>query len=151
MKPIDYELIAHIRSDARMPIPAIAKATGIPSSTIYEKMKRQFKGVFKKHIALLNFNELGYHSVVHFAISCRESDRQELKSFLMEHPRINSLHRVNFGWDFLAEGIFKDLGEAEDFKTLLRGRFSPRQMECFSVVEELKKESFLTSAKHINE
>jgi DNA-binding Lrp family transcriptional regulator len=151
VKPIDYEIIAHIRNDTRRPIPAIAKATGVPPSTIYEKMRRQYKDVFKKHIALLNFHELGYHSVVHFAISCRENDRQELRSFLMEHPRINSLHRVNFGWDFLAEGIFKDLGEAEDFKTLLKARFCPRQLECFSVVEELKKESFLTSAKHINE
>jgi len=151
MKSIDHEIISHLRMDARKPIPVISKEVGAPSSTIYEKIKRQYKGLFKRHVTLVNFQNLGYHTIVHFAISCKEGDRLELKRYLLDEPRINTLHRVNFGWDYLAEGIFKNFAEAEDFKTLLRGKFSPKTLECFNVVEELKKEQFLTKPEHFED
>ncbi|MBW2988117.1 hypothetical protein DRJ48_02240 [Candidatus Woesearchaeota archaeon] len=149
LKGVDYEIIAHLRKDARKPVPLISKDVGIPCSTIYEKIKRQYRGIFKRHTTLLNFHELGYHSTVHFAISCKNGTREELRRFLMEHPNINTLHRVNFGWDFVAEAVFHNLGEAEDFKQLLVERFNPTHIESFNVVEELKRESFLTHPSHV--
>ena len=150
MKAIDFEILAHIRRDAGKPVPKISKETGIPNSTIYEKINRQFRHIVKRRAALVDFSKLGFHSIVMFAISCREGTREEVRQFLIEHPRINTLHRINFGWDFLAEGIFRNLGEAEDFKAHLKEAFSPSAIEGFSVVEELKREQFLTSAEHVN-
>jgi DNA-binding Lrp family transcriptional regulator len=149
MKEIDYKILAHIRNDAGKPVPKISKETGIPNSTIYEKVNRQFKKLVKRRTALLDFSNLGFHSIVHFALRCREGNKDEVRKFLIEHPRINSLHRVNFGWDFLAEGIFRNIGEAEDFRLEIEQKFSPYAMERFSVVEELKREQFLTDSKHI--
>ena len=151
MKQVDHRIIAQFRRDSRKPVPLISKEEGVPPSTIYEKIKRQYKGFFKAHISLVDFHAFGFHTIVHFAISCRETDKQELRRFLQEAPRINTLRRVNYGWDFLAEGIFRNLAEAEDFKSLIKGRFNPKMLECFNEVEELKKESFLTKPEHFED
>ena len=151
MKEVDYKIIAHLRRAARKPIPLISKDVGIPSSTIYEKIKRQYKGVFKKHITLVNFQDLGYHTIMHFAINCKEGYGLELGKYLLEHPRINTLHRISFGWDYLAEGIFRNLAEAEDFKALIKEKFNPKIIECFNVIEELKKEEFLSKPEHFHD
>ncbi len=151
MKPIDYKILSHLRKNAIKPIPRIAKETGVPPSTIYEKIKRQYTEIIKKHITLLDFHALNFHTIVHFAISCNDGEKLEIKNYLLAHPRINSLHRINFGWDYLAEGVFRNFAEAEDFKTLIKKRFSPRMLECFNVVEELKKEEFLSQPEHFLE
>lgn len=148
MKKNDYNIIAVMRDNARKSIPLLSRELGIPASTVYEKIKKQYKGLFKKYITLVNFQKLGYHTIINFAISCTENTREELTNYLIENSRINTLHRLNFGWDILAEGIFRNFAEAEDFKMLIKKRFKPIKLECFNVVEELKKEEFLTRLEH---
>jgi len=148
MKPVDHRIIAQLRKNARKPIPKISKEEAVPPSTIYEKLKRQYKGLFKGYITLMNFQNLGYNTIMHFAISCNETNKADVKKYLLEHPRINTLYRLSFDWDYLAEGIFKNLEEAEDFKTITLDRFNPIKLECFNMVAELKKEEFLSKPEH---
>ena len=68
----------------------------------------------------------------------------------MEHPNVNSLSKVDFGSDFLAEVVFKNSGEVRNFVERLEKDFDVNNTQVFSVIEELKKEEFLTKPEHLN-
>ncbi len=149
MKPADAKILSFLRRDARTRVPSIASTLSIPQSTVYEKLKKKLSRYIKKHVAILEFHKLGYHALVYITISCQYNHKKELQRYLTKHPNVNTLHKLNFGWDFIAECIFKDYAMVEDFKQELSQRFNTMQIETFNVVEELKKEAFLTEPEHI--
>ena len=144
----DIKILCHLRTNARKKITEIAGETGICATTIYDRVRGHEKKLFRKYVALLDFSKLGFYSTTNFAIRCSERDRERLAKFLMEHPSINSLHRVNSGYDFLAEGVFRDIKESTKFAELLKKDYQIEAMHLFNVIEELKKEELLSKPEH---
>ena len=100
----DLEVISHLRNNARKKITEISRDMKIPVTTLYDKIRaHEKKGIMKKHITLLDFNKLGYYSRAVLAITVGVEKREQLKKYLMGHPRINSLYRVDAGHDFVFE------------------------------------------------
>ena len=82
------------------------------------------------------------------AIKVERNSKEELQNFLMKHPNVNSLSKINFGSDFLAEVVFKSIADVENFVEGLERNYSISQIQIFSIIEELKKEEFLTKPEH---
>lgn len=145
----DAEIILQLRNNARKRITSIARETNIPATTIYDKVRgHEKKGMIKKHAALLDFSKFGYPARAHFAVRVKKDSRKELQEFLLGKPNINSLYRVNYGYDFLFEAVFKDLPDIEAFSEALEQNFDIEELKRFHVIEELKKEEFLTKPEH---
>ncbi|MBI2129097.1 Lrp/AsnC family transcriptional regulator [Candidatus Woesearchaeota archaeon] len=145
----DVEILSHLRNNARKRITSIARETNIPATTIYDKVRiHEKKGLVKKSIALLDFSKLGYLTNAHFAVRAKRDSRKNLQEFLMSQPNINSLYKVDYGFDFLFEAVFKDLADAESFAEKLEENFDVEEIKKFHVIEELKKEEFLSKPEH---
>ncbi len=138
----DQQIIAHLRSNARKKVTEIAEETNIPATTIYDKMEEfQKTKIIKKHVCLLDFAKLGYPVTMYIAWKVDKDDKEMLQEHLLSRG-MNSVYKVNFGYDFLVEGIFESLKEAEEFVEDVEKMFHIKERKILNIVEELRKEVF---------
>jgi len=138
-------VFAYLRQNARLKLSKISRKTGIAISTIHDQLKAQKDNLIKKYTTLLDFEKLGYNAKLSFAISVSPDDKQKLRDFLLKNHKINSLYAINNGFDFLAEGIFKQIREAEQFVEKIEQEFEIKDKEVHYIVDELKQETFLSN------
>ena len=140
----DVEILSHLRQDARKKVTDLSRKVHLPPTTVYGKMKsHEKKGFVKRHVALLDFSKLGYSTTALVAFKVENNKREEFQKFISEHTNINSLYRINFGHDFLAEFIFEDMSKLQEFIDCVEMMFHLQDTKVFSVIDELKKEVFL--------
>ncbi|MBN1274694.1 Lrp/AsnC family transcriptional regulator [Candidatus Woesearchaeota archaeon] len=142
MRPKDLLLISHLRANARTPMTKISKRTKIPVSTIFDKLKEYDQGLIKKHTCLLDFRTLGYDVKAHLLFKLPKEQREPFLSFLKAHQAINNVFRVNNGYDYLIEAVFKNLSELNEFYEATDAYRVEDRQEYF-VLEDLAREQFM--------
>lgn len=140
-------IIAELRKNSRQSLAEIARKTNIPISTIFDKLIKLNKIIIEKNVSLFNFDKVGYNVRVNFIIKCNK--KKELKNFLLNKPNVNSAHGINNGANFLIECFFKSFSELELFKEELAD-FGIEDLKEHHIVEEIKKEEFLTKEVHLS-
>ena len=136
-------LMGHFRNNARESLTKLSKMTRIPVSTIFDKLK-EFEGdVINKHTALVDFKKLGFDIKVHMMFKVNKENRDEFQRFLLNNHRINSVFRINNGYDYLIEAIFRDMKELQEFGESI-DIFKVEQKQDFFVLEDIKREDFLS-------
>ncbi len=143
MNPKDLKIIAHLRKDARIPLTRLSRKTNIPVSTIFDRLKAKEEDVIVKHTTLLDFSKLGYHTRANIAVRVEREDKDSLKEHLLKNPSVNSVCRINNGYDFMIEGVFKQIKDMEEFLDNLENRFKIVDKKTFFIIEDLKKEEFM--------
>ena len=143
LKQKEIELLGHFRSNARATLTEMSKATRIPVSTIFDKLRQYEDGlIIKKHTTLLDFRKLGYDIKIQLLVMVDKGQREGLQRFLAIHPKVNTVFRVNNGYDFLIEAIFRDMNELDEFTRKL-DEHGIREKKEFFVMEEIKREEFM--------
>lgn len=140
----DWLILAYLRQNARMKLTTMSRHTRLPVSTIFDRLAYYKGNVVKKHIAVINFASLGYYTRAHVMLKANKKGKEKLKEFLLKHSHVNSLYRINNGFDFLLECIFKNINEMEEFLDTIEDEFSVRAKEVYYVVEDIKREMFLS-------
>ena len=147
-RPRDLLIVSHLRQDARITLTRMSRETRIPVSTIFDKI-RGYKetGLIKKNTAIVSFERFGYSTKALIFFSAHREDRGKLAGILQNSPNVNSLLRINSGWDFVAEVIFPNYKEIEDFIESIEGKVGLKDKKVSYIIEELKKEEFLSNPK----
>jgi len=144
MNKKDMIIISQLRNDARISLTNLSKKTSIPVTTIFDSIKANKKNnIIKKFTSLINFPELGYKTRANIAFKVESSSKEELRDYLLKHQSINSLSRINNGYDFMIEGVFKEIIDMENFLDEVESRFQIQDKKSFFIVEDLKKEAFM--------
>lgn len=147
LKPSDMKLIAELRQDARQTLTEISKKTKIPISTLYDKLKLQEKEVITKHTTILDFNKLGYNCRANVMLKAGREDKEALCSYLKAHASVNNLFKVNNGYDFLAEFVFPNVKEMEEFMEELEQKFKLEARQTNYIIDEMAREKFLATER----
>lgn len=137
-------VIAHLRRNARAKLTYISKQTGLPVSTIFEYIKRNDEGIVRRTTSLVDFAKLGFGTRAHIILQASVEGRQALLEFLMKHKNVNSLYKINNGYDYLAEGVFKSIGALEEFLEKLSVQFRVKRKEVYHIIDDIKREEFLS-------
>lgn len=145
MKKTDLLIISSLRQNAREKLTEMSKKTRIPVSTIFDRIKLHEGGVIRKHTALVDFGKLGYNTRANIILKVNKDDREAIKDFLMKNSSINSAFKINNGYDFLIEAVFANIKEVEDFTDLLEEKFNIKSKQVFYIIDDLKKEEFLSN------
>jgi DNA-binding Lrp family transcriptional regulator len=66
-----------------------------------------------------------------------------VKNFLLKEFNVNSVYKINSGYDFMIEGIFKHVKDMEDFIEKLDERFKLIEKQVYYVIEDIKREGFM--------
>jgi DNA-binding Lrp family transcriptional regulator len=144
IKKKDVELLAQLRSAGRKKVTEISRELGIPPTTLYDRLSVLESSVGLRHTALVDFNRLGYLRTVHMGFKVGTDDRDAFESHIAKHPALNSLYRVNHGFDFLAHLVFRDANDMKEFLETVQRGFDIREVQIFEVIDEVAKERFLT-------
>lgn len=145
MNQKDLKIIAYLRQDARMPLTKMSRKTHIPVSTIFDRLKINENNIIVKHTSLLNFDKLGYNTRANITLKVDREDKEALKEFLVKSPSVNSVYKINNGFDFMIEGIFKQIKDMEEFIEDMEQKFKITDKKSFFIIEDLKREAFMSS------
>jgi len=141
----DQKIIACLRQNARMPLTIMSRKIRVPVSTIFDRLKMNENEVVQKHTCLLDFPKLGYFARANIALKVERDDKEILKEHLVKHHSINSVYKINNGFDFMVEGVFKQVKDMEDFLDSLEQRFKIVDKKSFFIIDDLKRESFMSN------
>jgi DNA-binding Lrp family transcriptional regulator len=147
MKQSDLLIISNLRVNARETLTSMSRKTRIPVSTIFDKLKENMNGIIKKPTVLIDFHKLGYPTVSTILLKVNKENREQLKDYLIKSFNVNSIYKVNNGYDFIVEVIFKNMQEQEYFIEKLEENYNIIDLKTFFIIEELKKEDFLSNLK----
>ena len=150
LKTKDLKIIAHLREDSRMSLTTMSRKTNIPVSTIFDRLKANEDDLIIKHTTLINFEKLGFHTRANILIKVDRENRLNLKDYLTKHKNVNSVFRINNNFDYMFEAIFKNIKELEDFLENIDVKFNIQNKEVFYIIEDIKKESFLSEPYFID-
>jgi DNA-binding Lrp family transcriptional regulator len=142
----DFIVLSHFRNDARCRLTTMSRKTGIPVSTLFDKLQGYEGTIVRKMSSILNFEALGFRTRANILI---RSNNTMLHSHLTTHPAVNSLFQVTNGYDYLAEAVFRDLRALQQFIGELEKKYRAKT-EVYYVVEDLKRESFLEDASLVD-
>lgn len=144
LKDQDLQLLTSLRRNAREKLTDISRRTQIPVSTLHDKLKGLLGGMVRKHTTLLNYERLGYGCHAHLLLCAPKEQKQALREFLEKHPNVNSAFKINNGWTYLVDGVFLTLDALDQFLDVLESRFDVTQHQVHYIIDEIKRESFLT-------
>lgn len=147
MKQSDLLIISNLRINARESLTSMSKKTRIPVSTIFDKLRENINGVIKRPTILIDFQKLGYPTVSTILIKVNKDHRDILREHLKKSFNVNSVYKVNNGYDFIVEVVFKNMQEQESFIEKLEESFNILDLKTFFIIEELKKEEFFSNPK----
>ena len=141
----DNLILSYLRQDARVSLTNMSRKTSIPISTLYERLKAYKKNYIKKNTAILNFDNLGYGARAKVLLKVSKKQKEDSREFLVKCQHINELVKVNNGYDFFVEFVFQNMKELEGYLEGLGNRFDIDDEKVFYIVDELKKECFMSN------
>jgi DNA-binding Lrp family transcriptional regulator len=122
---IDRKILVELRNNSRESAAMYAKRTGIPKSTVHDRLQKLSKSV--RCVPILHLPAVGYCITVCFFAPYSES--------LAQFPCVNTAQRVAPNLLYL-ECVFSSMKELESFKQ------EHRLAKSFMVIDVLKKEGF---------
>lgn len=145
----DLILLSYLRNNARESLTKISKKTGIPISTIFDRLKTYEKDFIKNHTTLIDFSRIGYSAKANIMIKVAKERRDLVKEHLNKNQKVNSAYKINNGYDFFVEGIFRNIKEVQDFIENLEEEFNIEDSQVYFIIDEIKKEKFLSDTQLI--
>lgn len=142
--------MAELRSDARQKLTTMSRKIHLPISTIYDRIRYHQGKYIYKHSTLLNFEELGFQTRAHILFRVQKEDKEAFAETLQHSPWLNSIYKVNNGYDFLAECIFRNINELENFIEELEHKHKIKAREIFYIVKDLQREAFMSNPQSID-
>ncbi len=146
----ELRLLGYFRRNARLALTKISKQTGIPVSTIFDKLRKYEGDIIQRHVALLDFQKMGYTTRANVFVKTTPNNRIALANFLKLHPNVNAAYRVNNGFDYLVEAVFRNIQEHEEFLETLELEQGVTAKEVYFVIGEVSREHFMSEPNPIN-
>jgi DNA-binding Lrp family transcriptional regulator len=144
MNDKDIMILANLRSNARETLTSISQKTRVPISTIFDKLKTLEKDIITKHTTIIDFAKLGYSTRATITMRVDKSDKEQMRDFLEKHQNINTIYKINNGFDFLIETVFRNIRELEEFLEMLESRYKLKGLQVYYIIEDIKREAFLS-------
>jgi len=148
IKKKELILLSCLRQNSRETLTNISKKTHIPISTIFDKLKEYEKSFIDKHTTLIDFKKLGYDIRIHIMLKIERDQRQEFEKFIVKSASVNNVYRINNGFDYFIEGIFKNIDDFQRFADKIEN-YGIKEITEHFVIDELKRENFMSDSEFI--
>lgn len=145
----ELQILSSLRANARESLTKMSRRTGIPVSTIYERLKQFEESRIRKHTCLIDFPSIGYDLRIAVLLSCKSDKKDSVRSFVSTHHHVNNVLRVNNGFDFLVEAVFENMAQVQTFLDKL-DTVGVRIRKELYVLDEIVREGFLSSKEHLD-
>jgi len=140
-------MVSNLRNNCRATLTQMSKKTNIPISTLFEMLRRTDK--IKKHTCIPDFSKLGYAVKALMMVKVDVNERGEFKEFALAHPNLNSFFKINNGFDYCLEMVYRGLHELEIFSDQMERKFTIKGKQIHYIIEDIAREEFLSDPKKI--
>jgi len=137
-----------LRKDGRQPLTEISKKIGMPVSTIFDRLKANRYSLINRFTCLIDFRKIGFNCRVQVVFRIKKDDKMQMQEYLLKHANVNSVYKINNGYDFLVEGIFKEIKEVDEFLERIDEKFKVLEKRVYYIIEDVARESFMTDSIH---
>ena len=146
----DLRILNFLRKNARQTLTNMSRETGVPISTVFDKLKKlENLGIVKRHTSLFDMEKIGYSTHAFVFLKCDDKQNEHLEKCLTENPNINNIARVNGQWDLLFEGFYRDIRDLEVFIEALINDFKGVELSIHHALKDIKREGFLIGDKRL--
>ncbi len=139
-------VLKHLRKNSREKLTSMSRKTGIPISTLFDNLKDLEKEAIDKFTILLNFSTLGFETRAQVFLKVPHGQKDEIKEHLEKHEDVNSLYKINNGWNFIVETVHRSINDLDCFVENLEKRFLIEAKEIHYIIDEIVREKFLVEA-----
>ena len=139
MKERELQVIRYLRNNARETLTRLSRKTGVPISTLFDRLKDLRSGLITRHTCLIDYSKLGYDLRVHILVKVPKG-RSDFEEYITQHFLVNSVFRINNGYDYLLEAVFRNMRECTEFLQGLE-RFALKERKEYYVLEDLRREA----------
>ena len=146
MDKTNKQLLIQLRKNGRAKLSVIHRATKIPVTTVFERLKKFTSEYVDKYAVLLDWQKAGFGIRVVGVVKAN-NHKTKVQDFLLENKNINSLSRINNNFNFLFEAIFSTIKELEDFNEELCS--IKAKTKIFFIVETIREEFLFTKKEHL--
>ncbi len=144
MEKKDLQILSMLRSNGRMTLTEMSRRSNIPVSTIYDRLNYFRGSIIKRHVSLIDFAKLGFVVKTHIMFCIDKTQKDDFSAYMVRNVNVNSLYRINNGFDFIAEVLCRDINGLEQFLDSLCEKFKIKDKKTFFIIDEPKKEAFLS-------
>jgi len=141
-------ILTHLRNNSRKSLAKIGREINMPISTVFDKVHKINHGVVLKHTSLLDFAKLGHSLKINYVIKAKPDRIMPMLSFLAANNKVNSVQKLRDDGEYFVEAIFRDMVEFDNFTEQLDD-YKAKNLHIINIIEEMKKEAFLTDISHI--
>lgn len=138
----EAKALTMLRQNGRAKITDISRATGTPVSSTFEWLKGAGKEKLGRFTCLPNYAALDYNSRAFITLKCDKQQKPQLQQRLANSPLVNSLWKINNGYDYLLDVITRSMGELENFLEVLEGKYTLKSKDVYFIIEEVKTEAW---------
>ena len=142
MKLKEKEIIKYLRKGKRVNISEIARELNLPISTVRDRIARIENRYVIKRSSILNYKSIGYVAHAMLAVKIGSEHKFVFLDFLKEQNCVNSIYRINTGFNFMIELIFKDHLKLLNWMEAIKAKF-PLEITSFQILKVEKKEGFV--------
>jgi DNA-binding Lrp family transcriptional regulator len=139
----DFEILAALRKNARLPNNRLAKRLAIAPSTCLERVRRLYAdGILKGFHAEVEQRALGIHLQAMIAVRLTRHRREQVEAFhdeLLERPEVLSVYHVAGENDFLVHVGVRDSDALRDLVLeVFAGRSNVAHVETSLIFEHAR-------------
>jgi DNA-binding Lrp family transcriptional regulator len=139
MKPGDYKLLDELRRYSRASLTEMSSNTGIPLSTVFKKVVRLENGLILRHVALIDFNKIGYSFKIGLFVSVKR--RKDFEEYVKDFHNLNTLLKLSGDYDYYAEVFFRNMSEYQDFEDAMKSSNLVKKHKIH-FMSDLRREGF---------
>ena len=136
-------ILSHLRENSRKSMAEISRQTDIPISTVFDKIKKLENILVTKHTSLIDFSKLGFN--IKIGVLLKTNKKLGLRNFLINNKNVNLAYRVDKGFDYFIEAIFRDVREFDSFKEQIK-IFDIEKINFHPIIEDIKKEGMFSNS-----
>ncbi|MBU0980807.1 MAG: Lrp/AsnC family transcriptional regulator [Nanoarchaeota archaeon] len=133
----DIRILRALRTDSRKSLASIAVDIGMPHTTLMDRMQK-IKRIRPRFTTLIDFERLGFSYRCIFMLRVMQRIQAEKIAMM---PNINTVSFIDDEKHIMAEAVFRNILEVEEFREMLDQFHDIRH---FYILEELKRESFMS-------
>lgn len=144
MNKSDLKILSALRSNARETLTNISRKTGIPISSIFDRLnKLEAEGIILRHTSLLDWKKIGFKIRVLLLLKIDVKRKDDVEKWFKEKQRVNNISRINGNLSLIIEALFRDSAELQAFLDSFKKTFREVDISVHHIVEALKQEGFL--------
>ena len=142
-------ILASLRNNARESLTKLSRKTSIPVSTLYDKIKIYENNLITRNTCLLDFSKLGFNTRVTILLKIKKEHKELIRETLSKNKSVNCFYKIMNKYDYLVEGVFKEIRNVETFLSDLEKQYDIEEKEVYYILEDIRKEAFLSNPEYI--